>query len=72
MKKANTLLLKIVLKALIYWVEKSLTFKPKLKDVTKILILGDMFELGENSGAEHQKIAEFATRIRLVDQNAGG
>jgi len=37
----------------------------QLKDVTKILILGDMFELGENRGAEHQKIAEFATSLNF-------
>lgn len=33
----------------------------QLKDECKIVILGDMFELGESSETEHQKIAELAT-----------
>lgn len=32
----------------------------QLKDENKIVILGDMFELGESSAIEHQKIAELA------------
>jgi len=33
----------------------------QLEDLNKIVILGDMFELGETATIEHQKIAEFAT-----------
>lgn len=33
----------------------------KLPDTKKIVILGDMFELGEYSSREHQEIADFAT-----------
>jgi UDP-N-acetylmuramoyl-tripeptide--D-alanyl-D-alanine ligase len=33
----------------------------QLKDEHKIVILGDMFELGESSKAEHEKIAKMAT-----------
>jgi len=33
----------------------------QLEDLDKIIILGDMFELGESAVIEHQKIAELAT-----------
>lgn len=33
----------------------------QLKDAYKVVILGDMFELGESSKEEHQKIAKLAT-----------
>jgi len=33
----------------------------QLEDLDKIVILGDMFELGESAAIEHQKIAELAT-----------
>ncbi|WP_115882683.1 UDP-N-acetylmuramoyl-tripeptide--D-alanyl-D-alanine ligase [Lutibacter oceani] len=36
-----------------------------LKDKTKVVFLGDMFELGKNSEAEHQKIAELATTLNF-------
>jgi len=35
----------------------------QLKDNTKTVFLGDMFELGEDSKQEHQKIADFATSL---------
>ncbi len=36
-----------------------------LKDKTKVVFLGDMFELGKNSESEHQKIAELATTLNF-------
>jgi len=35
----------------------------QIKGTSKIVFLGDMFELGENSKIEHQKIAELATSM---------
>jgi len=35
----------------------------QIKGTSKIVFLGDMFELGENSKIEHQKIAELATSL---------
>ncbi len=37
----------------------------QLSDKTKIAILGDMFEIGENSLLEHQNIADLAQRLNL-------
>lgn len=37
----------------------------QLKDSSKIVILGDMFELGKESKSEHQKIAELATSYKF-------
>ncbi|NLP56818.1 UDP-N-acetylmuramoyl-tripeptide--D-alanyl-D-alanine ligase [Lutibacter sp. B1] len=37
----------------------------QLEDTHKMVILGDMFELGENSNFEHQKIAELATSFNF-------
>ncbi|MDP3312445.1 UDP-N-acetylmuramoyl-tripeptide--D-alanyl-D-alanine ligase [Lutibacter sp.] len=37
----------------------------QLEDSTKIIFLGDMFELGETSEEEHQKIAELATSFNF-------
>jgi len=37
----------------------------QLKSSTKIVFLGDMFELGEDSTMEHQKIAELATSFNF-------
>ncbi|WP_299527400.1 UDP-N-acetylmuramoyl-tripeptide--D-alanyl-D-alanine ligase [uncultured Lutibacter sp.] len=37
----------------------------ELKDSSKIIFLGDMFELGKESKSEHQKIAELATSFNF-------
>lgn len=37
----------------------------QLQDTSKIIFLGDMFELGESSKDEHQKIAELATSLNF-------
>jgi UDP-N-acetylmuramoyl-tripeptide--D-alanyl-D-alanine ligase len=37
----------------------------QLKDTNKVVFLGDMFELGKSSKAEHQKIAELATSFNF-------
>jgi len=42
------------------------TFK-KMEGAPKIVFLGDMFELGETAGVEHQAIADFATSMQFQD-----
>ena len=39
----------------------------KLPGANKVLILGDMFELGNESSLEHQKIAELATSFHFKE-----
>ena len=39
----------------------------QIKGASKIVFLGDMFELGENSKIEHQKIAELATSLSFKE-----
>ena len=38
-----------------------------LKKENKLAILGDMFELGEDSEIEHQKIADVTNSLQLTD-----
>ena len=37
----------------------------QFEDLNKIVILGDMFELGETATIEHQKIAELSSLSNL-------
>jgi UDP-N-acetylmuramoyl-tripeptide--D-alanyl-D-alanine ligase len=43
----------------------SLTNFAKMKGLSKTVILGDMLELGNQSAAEHQKIADLAASLKL-------